>query len=268
MSNVYFVRMREMLDGYYDGYRDYFRLAELSGYPVIWLDEIDPQSDNTYILSPLNGSWHNGWESPKARIVLHDLEWRLSEGGHTWDKNELTIPPGVAEVWASDKWYANIIGAKYVPLGSHSGLVEGNPPTADHFDVTLQAYIWGRRNTLCDNLVKEGLTIAPSKWNPDRDALLKNTTAFLHVHQWEGIATVAPLRFAIAAAYAMPLISEPVQDRDLFDGVVLFCDYDAMPAYAKTLTRRWQAELRERGQALHNLLCVDNSFRSFVEAAL
>lgn len=278
MSNVYFVCMREMLDGYYDGYKDWRRLAELSGYEVIWLDEIDPASDNTYILSPLNGSWENGWEHPKARIILWDLEWRLEKGAHDWGTSLLKTPPGVSEVWASDKWYAGILQerattpVKYVPLGSHPGLVEDNAPTVDPFDVTFQAYIWGRRNTMADTVMQQGLTIAPSRWNPDRDALLKNTAAMLHVHQWEKdgiiIKTVAPLRFAIAAAYGLPLISEQVQNRDMFDGVVLFSDYDAMPAYANTLVRRYQAELQERGQALHELLCVENSFRSFVEAAL
>lgn len=274
MSNVYFVRMREMLDGYYDGYRDYFRLVELSGYPVIWLDEVDPTSDNVYILSPLNGSWENGWENPKARMILWDLEWRLETGAHDWGKSLLKTPPGMSEVWASDQWYTGILQerattpVKYVPLGSHPGLVEANAPAADHFDVTFQAYIWGRRNTMADRFMSKGLSIAPSKWNPDRDSLLKSTTALIHCHQWEGVNTVAPLRFAIAAAYGLPLISEQVQDRDLFDGTVLFSDYEAMPEYAATMTQRYQGELQERGQALHELLCHEYSFRKCVEAAL
>lgn len=270
MSDVYFVKMREMLDGYYDSYRDLFRIAELSGYPVIWLNEIDPDSDNTYILSPLNGSWTHGWQNPKARIILLDLEWRLSSGGHTWDVNELVIPPGVSEVWACDKWYADIIGAKYMPLGSHPGLVEDNRPAESHFDVaplSCQSQDGGRQHMM-DLLTKEGVTITPNAWNPDRDALLKSTTAMLQVHQWRSIRTLAPLRVAIAAAYGLPLISEQVEDRGMFDGIVLFTSYDAMPAYAKTMTERYQGELKERGQTLHELLCVEHSFRKCVEAAL
>lgn len=257
-----------MLDGYYDPYRDFFALAELSGYPTIWLDEIKPQSDNTYILSPLNGSWANGWQEPKARMILWDLEWRLSEGGYQWDKSELVIPPGVSEVWTSDVWYAGITGAKYVPLGSHPGLVQNAAPAPESYDVTFQAYIWGRRNALADRFMEHGLRIAPSRWNPERDALLKSTTAVIHAHQWENITTIAPLRFAIAAAYALPVISEQVHDRGIYDGAALFCQYDAMPEYVSTLTRRYAADLRERGQALYELLCVDHSFRKSVEAAL
>lgn len=272
MSDVYFVRMREMLDGYYDAYRDLFRLAELSGYPVIWLDDVDPDSDNTYILSPLNGSWEHGWQNPRARFILLDLEWRLEKGGYEWNQSMLKTPPGVAEVWACDKWYAGITGARYVPLGSHPGLMEAERPSLDHFDVTLLAYVWGRRNGLADELLKRGLTIAPSKWNPDRDALLKNTTAMIHAHQWEKdgviIKTVAPLRFAIAAAYSLPLISEQVQDRDIFNDVVLFSEFAAMPDYVTTLVKRYAGELKERGQALHQLLCVEHSFRKCIERAL
>ena len=270
MSNVYFVRMREMLDGYYDSYSDAFRLAELSGYPVIWLNEIDPASDNTYILSPLNGSWNHGWQNPKARMILLDLEWRLSSGGHTWDKNELVVPPGVAEVWTSDPWYAGIVGAKYVPLGSHPGLAEDTAPSAEHFDVaplSCQSQDGGRQHMM-DLLMKQGVSIAPNAWNPDRDAMLKNTTAMLHIHQWRKVRTIAPLRFAIAAAYGLPLISEQVEQRGIFDGVALFTSYDAMPEYVKTLTQRYPERLKEHGQALKELLCVQNSFKACVERAL
>ena len=121
---------------------------------------------------------------------------------------------------------------------------------------------------MLDLLFQKGLVIAPNAWNPERDKILKNTTAMLHVHQWRGVRTVAPLRYAMAAAYGMALIAEQVEARDIFDGVVLFCEYDAMPDYVATMTRRWQAELKERGQALHELLCGDYSFRNCVERAL
>jgi hypothetical protein len=272
MSNVYFVRMREMLDGYYDAYRDFFRLAELAfgSDRILWLNEVDPASDNTYILSPLNGSWNNGWQDVKARLILWDLEWRLSEGGHTWDKNELVIPPGVSEVWTSDRWYAGIVGAKYVPLGSHPGLVEDSAPSAEHYDVaplSCNSQDGGRQHMM-DLLAKAGVSIAPNAWNPQRDAILKNTTAMLQVHQWRNIRTIAPLRVAIAAAYGLPLICEQVMERGMFDGVALFTSYDTMPEYVATLTKRYPERLAEHGQALKELLTGEYSFRKCVEAAL
>lgn len=275
MSNVYFVRMNEMKDGYYDSYRDAFYLAELSGYPLIWLDEVDPDSDNTYILTPLNGSWQHGWQNPKARLIWWDIEWRLKEDGYQWTSAELDAPPGVSEWWVSDEWYASIIAQRYpavkfVPFGSHAGLVQNEAPSETHFDVatlSCQSQDGGRQHMI-DLLNQEGLTLAPNVWNPDRDKILKNTGAMLHIHQWRKVKTIAPLRFAIAAAYGLPLISEQVEHRGMFDNIVLFSEYDAMPAYAKTLTGRYQAELREKGRALHDLLCNEYSFRKCVEAAL
>lgn len=269
MSDVYFVRMPEMKDGIYPGYVDFFRLAELSGYPVIYLDEIDPQSDNTYILTPLNGNWTQGWQKPKARIALWDLEWRLKTGeGYQWAESELVIPPGVSEVWASDSWYAGQIGATYVPLGSHPGLVEHEPPGAA-YDVAFMAYMGpGRRNHIAGLLEEQQVSVAPSVWNPDRDALLKSAACMVHVHQWDNINTVAPLRFAIAAAYGLPLISEQVEQRSIFDGSVLFCDYAQLVDYTATLVKRHAARLQEHGAALHDLLCEEYSFRKCVERAL
>ena len=82
------------------------------------------------------------------------------------------------------------------------------------------------------------------------------------------IATIAPLRFAIAAAYGLPLISEKVENRDIFSEVVLFCNYDAMPDYVSTLVRRYPERLKEYGAALKELLCGELSFRKNVERAL
>lgn len=268
MSNVYFVRMPEMREGVYPGYLDYFRLAELSGYPAIYLDEVDPDSDNTYILTPLNGNWMAGWQNPKARIIWHDLEWRVKDSGYQWSAAELATPPGVSEVWASDRWYAQQIGARYVPLGSHPGLVE-HEPAGEAYDVAFMAYMGpGRRNQIAWQIETEGLTVAPSVWNPERDALLKSAACMVHIHQWDNVSTVAPIRFAIAAAYGLPLISEQVQDRDIFEDVVLFSDYAAISRYTATLVRRYADVLKERGVALHELLCSEYSFRTCIERAL
>lgn len=271
MSNVYFVKTRTMLQAHtYDGYRDYFRLAELSGYATCFINEVDPESDNTYIITPLNGEWNHGWQgTPRAQIILHDLEWRLGESDYAWDKSLLETPPGVSRVWASDKWYAERISAEYVPLGSHAGLVEDNHLNGDGYDVAMLAYLSGRRQHAAAQLQdKYGLKLAPNAWNPERDAMLKGTTAMVHVHQHDHVATIAPLRFALAAAYGLPLISERVEDADLFRDVVLFAEFADLSDYVNAAVRRHTAELKERGRLLHTLLCEQYSFRKCIEAAL
>lgn len=271
MSNVYFVKTRTMLQPHtYDGYKDLFRIAELSGYETCFINEVDPGGDNTYIITPLNGEWNHGWNpQPKAQIILWDLEWRLKESDYKWEESALETPPGVSRVWASDKWYAGRINAEYVPLGSHAGLVENNLLNGEGYDVALLAYLSGRRQTIAGELQdKHHLKLAPNAWNPERDAMLKSTTAMVHVHQHDRVATIAPLRFALAAAYKLPLISEQVEDRDLFDECVLFADYIALSHYTSVMVNRYPEMLKAHGEALHEALCVQSNFKTFVEAAL
>lgn len=266
MSNVYFVKTKT----HYDPYRDLFRLAELSGYPICYIDEMDIyDASKTYIFTPLNGETENGWRDATAQIILFDMEWRIGESSYEWAENLLVIPPGVKRVWASDKWYASKINAEYVPLGSHPDLVGDAVLNGDGYDAALLAYLSGRRQHIAGQLQdKHGLKLAPNAWNPERDAMLKATTAMIHVHQHDKVPTIAPLRFALAAAYKLPLISERVYEADLFRDVVLFAEYEALPDYAATLIRRHGDMLRDYGAALHDRLCVSNSLRSFVEAAL
>src|SRR5690606_2822228 len=101
----------------YDSYQDFWRLVELSGFPTCFVDEIDVDSNNVYIFSPNNGETTNGWPEGRARIIHYQLEWET----HTNDSGPL--PPGVSEKWTMDKWHAERIGARYVPIGSHPDLV-------------------------------------------------------------------------------------------------------------------------------------------------
>lgn len=263
MSHVYFVRTHHE----YDSYRDFFRLAELSDYPVIMLDAIDPESDNTYIITPLSGEWERRWDSPiKANVILWDLEWRLKESDYAWPESALVTPPFVSRVWASDRWYAERIGAEYVPLGSHPGLAGG--ASAVTHDVAPLAYRSGRRSHTIDRLIERGLSIAPNAWGDERDSLLKGCKTILHIHQHDRVATVAPLRFAIAAAWHKPLISEQVHDRGIFGTSVLYADYGDLVGYTELMVKRYPHLLESKADELHDMLCVSNSFRSFVEDAL
>lgn len=263
--SVYFVRPHYE----YDSYSDLMKLIELSGYPLIFYEEIDPSSDNFYILTVLNGEINeNGWgDKPRATICLIDLEWRLKESDYAWSESDLTLPKGVSRVWAADKWYAERIGAQYVPIGSHPGLV-GAATTDQTFDVAPLSYRTGRRNKAFGDMQDMGLTLAPNSWSDERDAALKASTCVVHVHQHDRVATVAPLRYAIAAAWHKPLISERVNDRGIFDRAVLYSDFDTIADYTALMVRRYPQLLRDKADELHDKLCVSNSFRSYVEAAL
>ncbi len=300
MSEVIFCRPRHE----YESYTDYWRLVELSDYPIIYIDELDPQSDNTYIVTPLNGEWQDGWQDPRAQIILWDMEWHLPNPGIA-EWNESVWRPGVARVWASDKWYAEKIGAEYVLLGSHPDLagsliqtlhygpirtaedeiiaqgVDNDPnnfawdrkePDRSNliYDVAMMSYMTNRRQKILSELVGLFMTNAPNAWGYERHKNLQSSHAMLHIHQHDDVATVAPQRWALAAAYKMPLITESVEDSGLFDfSHALSTDYNNLASIAHDFIRRQNPRvLEDKGVALHQFLCVEHTFRKCIEAAL
>lgn len=264
MPNVYFVKTAHQ----YQSYTDFWRLVELSGYQAIDYDDIDVDSDNVYIFTPLNAEWSTRWPGPvKATMILWDLEFRLKESSYEWPDSDLVTPPFISRIWASDKWYAERIKAQYVPLGSHAGLV-GTAHTDETYDVAVMCYIYGRRGTAIHALSERGVTIAPNAWGDERDALLKASTVVLHIHQHERVHSVAPQRYAIAAAWHKPLISERVYDTGIFNDCVLYADFAALPEYTELMVRRYPQLLRAKADELHDRLCVSGNFRSYIEAAL
>lgn len=259
MGDVIFARPRWE----YDSYQDLYSLITLSGYPLIYVDEIDPASDNTYILTLHNGETLNGWPRAKARIILWDYEWRLD--------GDYPQIPGLHEVWSPDAWYARQIHARFVPCGSHPGLMIGCATDERKYDVAYLAYLTGRRNATHIELRERGLTVSPtSAWGNTRHAILTRSTAMLHVHQHDNIPTIAPLRVALAAAYSMPLIMETPGDKQpLGYSHALYSDWRNLPDFTAMWTRRNEAHiLADYGRALHQHLCVHNTFRSYVEAAV
>lgn len=262
MSQVIFARPRHT----YESYSDYFRLVELSGYDLIYMDEIDADSDNCYIFSTPATHWHDGierrgWDNPRARIIYYNLEWYMDV-----DYKDI---PGV-EIWSADAYYAQLKGLKYVPLGSHPGLaLEPLPPVRDYrYDVALLAYMPPRRQQMHYNLQQLGVSIAPNAWGKERHDILAQTKAMLHVHQNDGVNTVAPQRFALAAAYHMPIITEKLEDGGLFnDSCVLWSVFDHLARFTKDWTRNPQ-DIDNFGYALYHLLCEEHTFRKCIEAAL
>ena len=88
----------------YDSYSDYWRLVELSGYPVIYIDQIDPDSKNTYIFTGPDASSEvgAGFRKGRARICYWLLEWYA----------DYQMQPGVTEVWNSNETFAKHIGLR------------------------------------------------------------------------------------------------------------------------------------------------------------
>lgn len=262
MSTVIFCRTTH----HYQPYDDFFRLVELSGYPIINVDAIDVDSDNVYIVTPLNGQWNQGWKNPRARIIHYDLEWRLD--------GDYPVVPGVAETWVGDKWYAERVGAKYVPIYSHPGLTL-RPVTAyanrkTLYDVALLMYREPhRRVKVLNDLRDTGISSSPDGWDWQRHLSLITSKAFLFIHQHDHALTIAPLRYTVAAAYQMPVISENVWNSGvLMNGEhVIFTPYNEIVQTVRGLKDN-RLRLAQLGEALYNKMCVENTFKTGIERAL
>lgn len=266
MSDIIFARPRHN----YGSYVDLYRLVEVSGFPLIHFDEIDPSSDNAYIMTMVNGENQHGWDNPRARIILWDLEWRT----------ETPVIPGVSEIWASDKWYSRLRGVKYVPMGSHADL---NPQWAftagfaeqDYlryvYDAAFLGYMVPRREQARHFMERAKVRLSPtSAWDMHRHFILSKSQTYVHVHQLEDFPCVPSLRLIVAAAYNLPFVSELITDGGDFDKLIMQTAYGLLPQEVRTLTEneRCSATLEAFGNALHWALCHDMPFRRCVERAI
>lgn len=251
----------------YESYSDFWRLVELSGFSIIYIDEIDADSDNVYIFTTPATHWHDGverrgWQDARARIIYYNLEWYADV--------DYGVIPGV-ELWSPDKWWAEQTGMRYVPMGSHPGLrFEDGLDWAKKYDV---ATLWApsyRRYDAQAQLIANAVNVAPNGWGQARHEALVQSKAMVQVHQKDGLLTVAPQRWALAAAYHLPMITETLTDSGIFTPTYrLMCDLSHIGEF----TRTWLApenarELENFGHSLHHLLCERYTFRKGIEDAL
>jgi hypothetical protein len=244
----------------YGSMQDYWRLVELAGYRWCFEDQVncyDPEA--CYILT-----WFNTQDpfpdDTRARLICWNLEWA-----------DTPLFENV-EYWSADKWYADTHGWKYVPVGSDKRLTDdypyGEAPLL--YDITLQMYRDpARRAHALKRLRDCGLTIAPDGWGEARHQALLQSRCQVHIHQLEGAHAVSPLRFAVAAAYALPMITERLNDAGVFQRCVIQSTYDGLPdCVTEKLRPIRQAELLDFGAALYERLCVELPFKKVIEASV
>lgn len=256
MPDIFFVQTRH----FYGTYVDYFCLVELAGYPVVYDDEMDlTNPEHTYILT-----WFSA-QSPfpddvQARLICWNLEWADTP---VFDN---------VEYWSADKWYADAHGWRYVPVGSDKRLVEGYPFNEAPllYDITLQMYRDPARRSRAVHALRDcGLTIAPDGWGEARHRSLLSSRCQVHIHQLEGAHAVSPLRFAVAAAYRLPIITERLHDAGIFERCLIQSTYDGLPeACQNWLAPNRRSALMDFGDALHERLCVELTFKKIIEASL
>lgn len=258
MSDVIFVRPRYN----YEPYSDLHKLVQLSGYPLIFIDEMDAYDPTKcYLISPTNGEVGEGWPGARARLIHLQLEWEFEPPKSI---------PGVNEKWTSDAYHAQRIGARFVPMGSHRDLnlqPDANPDKV--YDVAFLNAPAHRRYTIWGEVKDRGFSITPNGWGDERHAALLRSRCMVVVHQWEEFKCIAPLRWALAAAYKLPIISETVFNRAPFGHThFMMSDFEHLARFVEMHLNDPHNWLGDYGLALYQKLCVEMTFRRSVESAL
>jgi hypothetical protein len=245
-----------MPDKAYPSYADFWTLVSLAGFDIRQMSAIDlDDATATYVFvtpEPLPDVL-----GAKARCIAWLLEYA---GDYVQDVSEWH-----GELWASDKAYADKVGAKFVLLGSDPRLRLATEPRTDapEFDVTMLGYITPRRQAVKDEL-------AHLKWaTPDypgngvgRHTLLENTRLVLHIHQHDDAPYAAPLRYAVAAAYRKQVVSEPLANSEPYRAHITFADREHLRDVVS-----YRLSYADDG-TLYTYLCVERPFADCVEGAL
>lgn len=200
----------------YDSYTDYRRLAELTGFEVCTVDDINVGRNAIYITCPHNGETEAALkarpkEIRKCKVALWFLE-RPAYSGHDKFKERVAelLQTQLEFIWFSDKAMYNTVkhipGTMFVPMGSDErlGVISQDPK---RFDYCHMSYVWGRRSFI-DNIKAN---LGPNSWGDQRHDVLMHSKFMFNIHQ-DNDNFHEPLRFALCAAYAIPLISETCID--------------------------------------------------------
>lgn len=281
MRKIVFARTRH----FYHSYQDFWRLVELSEFPTCHVDEMRLDEECVYIFTPVNGEFRPCIEKERARVGEKSrrakIVWWFLERPDTGNPDGVVdvprrateandeMAPWVDAIWVSDRYLASLdTRSVYTPLYSHPKLPETQrDPGGYAYDLSHLSSPTPRREVILGALGRE-FRIARNAWGLDRDGLLWTSRAMLNVHQ--GHSTIGePLRFAVAAAYRMPLLSENLYDPwPLEDGkTVLQAPYAGIVGAVMGWMRS-RGDLAAFGEALYQKLCVENDFRRGVEEAV
>lgn len=218
-------------DHHYASYDDFWKLVEAARFPVVPFADIDLTRSVTYVFTPWNGQVTDllpqmratAGKKLRARVVWWNLERDLADAPteERTARLDKVVPPDrgaalVDDIWVSDRAYALLDPRfRHVVLGSHPGYADLRSVLfrQPQWTATLYAYIWGRRQMIVDDLTRHGVNLSPNAWtDADRAMVLSGSRLMVNTHQYDAARTIAPIRFAVAAAYGMGLLSEPIDD--------------------------------------------------------
>ena len=163
-------------------------------------------------------------------------------------------------------------GLHYVPMGSHEGL--GSPGVVKEYDLIGLMCYSNRRSFVfrcADEMLHKvgNVTLAPNGWGEDRHNRLQRSRFMFNVHQ-DDFPFIEPLRFALAAAYGLPLVTErcldmhPYMSRWYVDAGLRDMAKVAESAVASYGSDRWY----DRGLELRSFMANNMTFGKCLEMHL
>jgi hypothetical protein len=289
MTDVIFVRTRHN----YESYVDFWSLVELSGFPFVYVDQVDISQDAIYIISPMNGEWrahinnqHRDRKIVNAHLILWNLERPSGSAGSIghygsqcrylqhglWENGKKVNQNGeesygrfLDEIWVSDSRLADETGTRFVILGSHEDL--GSPGNDKSYDLVHMSYETNRRQTIYKKFNQD--RIAPNCWGERRDQALKASKFALNIHQ-DQHPFQEPLRFALFAAYGLPIVSEVC-----FDGfpweeerTIIFNPYDGIVGKLHQMLDNDYGRWRDMGLRARDMMTKRYTFEKSVKEAV
>ena len=272
MNSVVFVYPRVE----YPSYTDYRRLVQCSGFESCFGDQMDPGRNCTYVISPIWSSDFSDCVSgiarlPRcARMIWWFLERPIFFGPRPENEMaDIMLGRGFDEVWLSDRYFYNRLPAdprfRFVPVGSDEVLASG-VSSAKLYDFCHLSLIYGRRDSLYRRLPG---TLAPNGFGAERDRILQASRFMLNVHQDED-PVLEGLRFAVAAANRIPLISESCGDPFPFvEGEdFLSVPYHDLPARLERLLEEGPVRYADMAERMFRKAVRDFRFADNVRHAL
>jgi hypothetical protein len=263
----------------YPSYTDFWRLVELSGFQTIEKRDVDLGRDAFYIWPEMNGDFIGCLQGrPKSDRRAKTVFWNLerpdarasgSMDARAWWLNGLDeVFELVDALWVSDR---NILAmdprSTWARLGGHPGLRESAPAGGPVYDVAHLGERTPRREAVILELERRGISVSPNAWGPERARILSTSKLMLGIERLGGAHISMPLRWAVAAAYRLPIIQEehPAPDPLVAGESVLMAPINELADLVQASLKR---DLEPIGLAAWRAFCENYRFREQVEEAI
>lgn len=260
--SIVFAKTRQ----FYQPYQDVYRLVELAGFQLQFIDEVDWERTDVVIATPKHPEWTCIPQRKKATLIWWSFERMLHVDA--LDMASPVVPDVVDEVWVSDRALAERYNFRYVFLGGHEGFAQVDARVKKEFDLITLMYWSGRRQALQPFLAPFSMADRPSGcWGEERARRINASRLMLSAHQDEQPWS-EPIKFALAGMYGIPLLSEVCADSGYWRAGehYMATTFHDLSTAARILLNH-PVSMRIAAANAWRLVCRERPFRETVENA-